>query len=79
MKKNIDKECICCKRLYSKSCEGVENRRRVEINSSNSCSGYLSVGSEADCYGDIELYDCICNLVKLIGIKDLKEETNELK
>ena len=37
----IDKECLKCKRYYSKSCNGVEDRQRNEISVENSCSGFL--------------------------------------
>lgn len=37
----IDKECLECKRYYSKSCNGVEDRKRKEITIENSCSGLL--------------------------------------
>lgn len=68
MKRNIDKECICCKRLYSGSCDGIENRGRVKINSYNSCSGYSYVDNESDCNGDLDLYNSIRDLEKLIGL-----------
>ncbi len=52
----IDKECICCKRHYSQSCEGVEDRKRKVITSSNACSGFLHVCNENDCNCDEELF-----------------------
>lgn len=37
----IDEECLDCKRYYSGSCNGVEDRKREKITIENSCSGYL--------------------------------------
>lgn len=39
----IDKECLSCKRYYSGSCNGVEDRKRDKITIENSCSGYLKI------------------------------------
>ena len=68
IKKNIDKECICCKRLYSGSCNGVEDRGRGKLNIESSCSGHLFVDNESDCNGDVKLYNEIKNIEKEIGI-----------
>lgn len=68
MRINIDKECICCRRLYSGSCDGVEDRCRNKIDSYNSCSGYLYVDNESDCNGDEKLYNHIKETEKEIGI-----------
>jgi hypothetical protein len=68
MKQNIDKECICCKRFYSGSCKGVENRGRDRIVLENSCSGHVFVDNESDCNGDVQLYNEIKVLEKEIGI-----------
>lgn len=68
MKNDIDKECICCKRLYSGSCDGIENRGRTEINSYNRCSGYLYIDNESDCNCDNNLYYKIKRIEKEIGI-----------
>lgn len=68
MKENIDKECICCKRLYSGSCNGIENRGREKITIENCCSGHLFVDNESDCKGNITLYNEIKNVEKEIGI-----------
>lgn len=37
----IDKECLECKRYYSGSCDGIEDRKRNIITIENSCSGFL--------------------------------------
>ena len=37
----IDKECLDCKRYYSGSCSGVEDRKREKITIENSCAGHL--------------------------------------
>lgn len=37
----IDEECLHCKRYYSGSCNGVEDRKRETITTENSCSGFL--------------------------------------
>ena len=37
----IDEECLKCKRYFSGSCNGVENRKRKEITIENRCSGFL--------------------------------------
>lgn len=37
----VDKECLKCKRFYSNSCDGVEDRGREKITIQNCCSGYL--------------------------------------
>lgn len=37
----IDNECLECKRYYSGSCYGVEDRKREVINKYNSCSGFI--------------------------------------
>lgn len=37
----VDKECLECKRFYSGSCNGIEDRGRKEITIENSCSGFL--------------------------------------
>lgn len=37
----IDKECLFCKRFYSKSCNGTEDRKREEITDENRCAGFL--------------------------------------
>ena len=37
----VDKECLECKRYYSGSCDGVEDRKREVVNKYNSCSGFL--------------------------------------
>ena len=68
MKNDIDKECICCKRLYSGSCDGIENRGRTEINSYNRCSGHLYIDNESDCNCDDNLYYKIKGIEKEIGI-----------
>lgn len=39
----IDKECLQCIRLYSGSCQGVSDRKRITITIENSCSGFLKV------------------------------------
>lgn len=39
----VDKECLGCKRYYSGSCEGVEDRKRENITIENRCSGYLKI------------------------------------
>ena len=42
----IYKECFKCKRYFSGSCNGVEDRKRKKITIENSCSGYLKIGSK---------------------------------
>lgn len=68
MRENIDKECICCKRIYSGSCDGVEDRGRKEINLYNRCSGHLYVDNETDCNCNTNLYYKIKDLEKEIDI-----------
>lgn len=64
MKNNIDKECICCKRFYSGSCDGINERGRIQINSYNGCSGHLYVDNKSDCNGNLDLYNHIRTLEK---------------
>lgn len=64
----IDQECICCKRFYVKSCEGVEDKGRVLITSSNMCSGFLCVCNENDCGFDEKIFWKIKSIEKQIGI-----------
>lgn len=52
----IDKECLECKRYFTKSCEGVEDRKRKEITIENSCSGFLHIEIE-------DIIDKIYNIV----------------
>ena len=42
----IDKECLECKRYFSGSCEGTEDRKREEVTIENSCSGFLHIETE---------------------------------
>ena len=64
----IDKECICCKRYYSNSCDGAVDRGRPLLTSSNMCSGFLMVCNENDCDFDEKLFCKIKSLEKEIGI-----------
>ena len=43
----IDEECLKCKRYFSGSCNGVENRKRKEITIENRCSGFLKIVSKS--------------------------------
>lgn len=42
----IDNECLKCKRYFTNSCDGVEDRNRKEITIENSCSGFLYIETE---------------------------------
>ncbi len=65
----IDNECICCRRYYSKSCTGIEDRKRDVITYKNCCSGHLSINNENECNCNKELYNQIQIIKKEIGIK----------
>lgn len=65
----IDKECICCRRYYSKSCPGIEDRKRDAITYENCCSGHLSIDNESECNCDVELFNQIQIIKNEIGVK----------
>ena len=62
----IDKECLKCKRYYSGSCHGVEDRNRLEITIENSCSGFLH----------IEVENIIDRLFSVITELDARQSSN---
>lgn len=64
----VDQECICCRRYYSKSCEGVENRGRASITYSNMCSGFLLVCNKTDCNCNQDIFNKIQTIKDEIGI-----------
>ena len=64
----IDKECFCCKRYYSESCDWVADREMALLTSSDMCSMFLSVSNENDCNFDEMLFWKIKLLEKEIGI-----------
>ena len=42
----MDKECLECKRYFTGSCDGTEDRKREKITIENSCSGFLHIETE---------------------------------
>ena len=65
----IDNECLKCKRLFSGSCHGTEDRGREEITVENSCSGFLLAETEdiiGEFYNIVTEFDAResgCNLI----------------
>lgn len=54
----VDKECLECKRYYSKSCKGIEDRGRNEITIKNSCSGFLKIYQHCESANE-DYFECM--------------------